>query len=188
MEQLSYIDKCWVIFLILISVMGMLSTSVRNKKINSQDSFLQWAHLPLLALSKVLIVGLFPYLNYRFVSSSSVLKDIGVWLIVISILFSVVSAIIFLLNTFQRSSSFEQQLIIKGPYKYFRNPVYSGILGSFLGQLFIHASISALVGTLLAIAIYIKKIKVEEKYMLQQFGARYLKYMTSSWSLFPFIY
>jgi protein-S-isoprenylcysteine O-methyltransferase Ste14 len=81
------------------------------------------------------------------------------------------------------------QIIEKGLYKYLRHP-------SYLGQIIIFTSVAAMLSNwisillmLVAVSIgYIYRIKVEEKFMLQQMGQNYSDYQKRTKKLIPFIY
>ena len=78
------------------------------------------------------------------------------------------------------------ELIIKGPYKFIRHPLYTGLIITFLG--------SAIIGIYLWIFILILfllkfslKIRIEERLMTEQFPQDYLSYKKHTKMLVPFI-
>jgi len=82
----------------------------------------------------------------------------------------------------------EAKLIIKGPYKLIRNPMYLGLLLFFgAGLLESFQLIKILVYVILAAVLSIK-IMLEEKYLLLKFGAPYSEYKKTSFRLLPYIY
>ena len=79
------------------------------------------------------------------------------------------------------------ELIVGGPYRLVRHPIYTGMLLALLG--------SALVGGFLWFIIFISsaalllyRIKIEERLMAAQFPAQYLEYKKKTKSLIPFIF
>jgi protein-S-isoprenylcysteine O-methyltransferase Ste14 len=81
----------------------------------------------------------------------------------------------------------EHDLVIAGPYKWVRHPIYSGFLLAMLG--------SALVGGFIWIIIFMASgiyftysAKVEEKMMIEQFPNQYTKYERKTKMLVPFVF
>jgi protein-S-isoprenylcysteine O-methyltransferase Ste14 len=81
------------------------------------------------------------------------------------------------------------KIIESGLYKFIRHPGY-------LGQLIIFIGISTSISNWLSILVmmipitlgYLYRIKVEERFMLQQLGEDYLKYLEQTKGLIPMIY
>jgi len=83
----------------------------------------------------------------------------------------------------------EHKLITSGPYKYIRHPSYTAVLITFLGfglSLCNYLSLVVLVITVLI--AYIRRIKIEEKILQNQFGKLYEDYKQKSWALIPFVW
>jgi len=70
-----------------------------------------------------------------------------------------------------------------GPYQITRHPIYTGMLGMFVGSTLI--SIIFLPILLLALAIFSIKISTEEELMIEQFGEQYLEYKRRVPQLIP---
>ena len=82
-----------------------------------------------------------------------------------------------------------QKLIKKGPYKYIRHPAYAGAYLVFLG--FGIATGSALGLVIIMVLIlysFSRRIKVEEKLMVECLGDEYRNYIQSTKKIIPFIY
>jgi len=81
------------------------------------------------------------------------------------------------------------QLVEKGLYKIIRHPGY-------LGQLIIFLGISTCLSNWLSILLmlvpvllgYLNRINVEEKFMVEQMGQKYLDYQKRTKRLIPMIY
>jgi len=80
------------------------------------------------------------------------------------------------------------ELVRSGPYRWVRHPVYTGALLGLLGSALASGKVSAFIGVLLAVCALVYKLRIEERWMLAQFGARYREYQRASWALLPFVY
>lgn len=81
------------------------------------------------------------------------------------------------------------QLITKGPYKYLRNPSYTGALMTFIGfGLGVGNWLSLFVMLLAGLVAYVWRIRVEEKMLAEQFGPTFEEYKKRTWALIPFIW
>jgi protein-S-isoprenylcysteine O-methyltransferase Ste14 len=79
----------------------------------------------------------------------------------------------------------DHQLIRTGPYKKLRHPIYSGMLGMFLGAAVVSGELHALLGLLIMSLAYWRKIRLEEQNLHEAFGADYDDYQKKSWALIP---
>jgi protein-S-isoprenylcysteine O-methyltransferase Ste14 len=79
----------------------------------------------------------------------------------------------------------EHELIRTGPYRRLRHPIYTGILGMYVGPAIVTGEWLALIGVLLALVAYWRKIRIEETALDAHFGAQYEDYRRDSWALLP---
>jgi protein-S-isoprenylcysteine O-methyltransferase Ste14 len=83
----------------------------------------------------------------------------------------------------------EHRLIDTGFYKYIRHPSYTGSLLSFLGlAVYLNNWISLPVILIPIIGVFIFRINIEEKLLIQQPGLNYSEYMNRTKRLIPFVY
>ena len=79
-------------------------------------------------------------------------------------------------------------LICRGPYTLVRHPIYSGLLLAFLGVAIILGQIRGLLGVgVLSLAFWLKS-RIEEQFMLEQFGADYRHYQERVKALIPYVF
>ena len=82
-----------------------------------------------------------------------------------------------------------QKLVKKGPYAYIRHPIYAGIIFLFLGYII---SFCSFLGVIIIIPFFIfwfrKRMRLEEKQLLQTFGDEYREYKEKTKRLIPLIY
>jgi protein-S-isoprenylcysteine O-methyltransferase Ste14 len=70
----------------------------------------------------------------------------------------------------------DHELIVSGPYALVRHPIYSGLFLGFIGTLLAMGQVRGVVAFgLIVLALWIK-LRLEEKWMRAQFGAKYEAY------------
>src|SRR4029077_13226753 len=79
------------------------------------------------------------------------------------------------------------ELVERGPYRFVRHPIYTGILTMFFATALARGHLSGFVGTLLIFASFWIKLRNEEKLMLQQFPERYADYRRRAKRIIPFV-
>ena len=79
------------------------------------------------------------------------------------------------------------ELVERGPYRFVRHPIYTGILTMFLATALAQGRLSGFIGTLLLFASFWIKLRDEEKLMLQQFPGRYTDYRRRAKRIIPFV-
>jgi protein-S-isoprenylcysteine O-methyltransferase Ste14 len=82
----------------------------------------------------------------------------------------------------------DHQLIDTGPYRRLRHPIYTAMLGMFLGTAIASSQYHALLGLAILVVAYLRKTRLEEQILSQTFGARYDTYRRDTWSLVPLVF
>ncbi|UTA66955.1 isoprenylcysteine carboxylmethyltransferase family protein [Emticicia sp. 21SJ11W-3] len=81
------------------------------------------------------------------------------------------------------------KLIQTGLYQYVRHPSYTGAIITMLGTSVLFESwLSLTVSVFLLLAVYLYRIKLEEKLLIAHFGDEYRAYMKRTWALIPYIF
>jgi protein-S-isoprenylcysteine O-methyltransferase Ste14 len=80
------------------------------------------------------------------------------------------------------------QLVKTGPYRSLRHPIYTAMLGMFLGTAVASSQYHALLGLVMLIFAYLRKTRLEEQILSQTFGDEYDDYRRNSWALVPFVF
>lgn len=81
------------------------------------------------------------------------------------------------------------ELITTGPYKYLRNPSYTGAMITFIGFGFSVGNwLSIVILFFTGLITYIWRIRVEERMLSEQFGPTFEEYKKKTWALIPFIW
>jgi protein-S-isoprenylcysteine O-methyltransferase Ste14 len=81
----------------------------------------------------------------------------------------------------------DHELIRTGPYRFLRHPIYTAMLGMFLGTAISSSQYHALLGLAMMLA-YVRKTRREEDILQQTFGAAYDDYRRDTWGLVPFLF
>lgn len=81
----------------------------------------------------------------------------------------------------------DHRLIRKGPYTIVRHPIYSGALLGLLGTALAWGEVRGLIGLAMACIGWRLKSRVEEAFMIEQFGDEYARYQREVKALIPFL-
>ena len=81
----------------------------------------------------------------------------------------------------------EHELITSGPYAVVRHPIYTGLLLAFLGSALALGEWRAVLAFALAAGALWRKLRIEERWMRQQFGDAYQAYSRRVAALIPFV-
>jgi protein-S-isoprenylcysteine O-methyltransferase Ste14 len=81
-----------------------------------------------------------------------------------------------------------QQFLQSGPYTIVRHPIYAGMLLALFGTTLVAATISSLLGFVLAVVSLWQKAQAEEQFLIVEFGEPYAKYQREVKFLIPFLY
>ena len=79
------------------------------------------------------------------------------------------------------------ELVQNGPYRRIRHPIYTGILLMILGTGLAGGRVHALLAFPIALVALWLKSRIEERWMVAEFGERYEAYRKSSRAIIPFV-
>ncbi|MEW5833703.1 MAG: isoprenylcysteine carboxylmethyltransferase family protein [Pseudomonadota bacterium] len=77
------------------------------------------------------------------------------------------------------------ELVERGPYRWVRHPIYTGLLAAYLGTALALGEWRGLLGTAIVGVSFWFKLRLEERWMRDEFGARYEDYMRRTRALIP---
>jgi len=81
----------------------------------------------------------------------------------------------------------DHELIVTGPYAMVRHPIYSGLLLALAGTVMAVAQLRAVLGFVpITISLWYK-LRLEEKWMREQFGEKYEAYSSRVSALVPYV-
>jgi len=115
---------------------------------------------------------------------------IGAFLIIIGLIIR-----IYAINTLKQHFTYRvtkienHELIETGLYKMIRHPGYLGQLFIFIGTAVSISNWLSIVSMIIAVSLgYSYRIKIEEKFMVEQMGQKYLDYQNRTKKLIPFVF
>ena len=81
----------------------------------------------------------------------------------------------------------EHELVETGPYRIVRHPIYTGLLLAFAGSAVARGDVRAVLALAIAFAALWRKLKLEERWLGEEFGDAYEAYRRRVAALVPFI-
>jgi len=131
----------------------------------------------------------FPQLTRRFVPSSPAVTSIGLVLTLLGISLAI-WARFFLGGNWSGTVTVkaDHTLVRRGPYALVRHPIYSGFLLALIGTAVVYNEIRCLLAMALVLVMLLLKIRVEEKFMTEEFGSEYKDYSQHVKALVPFVW
>jgi protein-S-isoprenylcysteine O-methyltransferase Ste14 len=81
----------------------------------------------------------------------------------------------------------DHELIVAGPYRWVRHPIYTGVLLALAGTALALGEWRGALAVLLAGIAYWRKLRIEEAVMRRQFGETYARYAERVPALIPFV-
>jgi len=81
----------------------------------------------------------------------------------------------------------DHELIVEGPYRWVRHPIYTGVLLMFAGTALAVGEWRGALAVVVAAAAFWRKLRLEEAVMRRQFGEAYARYAARAAALIPFL-
>lgn len=78
-------------------------------------------------------------------------------------------------------------LIQSGPYSFVRHPIYTGFIMGMAGTAIALAETRGILAVVVLTVAYLRKIRIEEKWLIERFGQTYLDYKKNVKALIPFV-
>lgn len=126
------------------------------------------------------------FLGYRIVPQNEAVAVIGLLLALTGLLFAVWARIALGANwSGTVTIKADHSLIRRGPYKWIRHPIYTGILLSFVGTVLLHGEIRAFVGFALILFALYRKAKREERFLSEEFGESFAEHSKHTGMFLP---
>jgi len=82
----------------------------------------------------------------------------------------------------------DHRVVDTGPYRLVRHPIYTGLLLALVGTALAIAEWRAILAVAFALVSFVRKLRVEERWMREQFGESYRAYCQRTDALVPFVW
>jgi protein-S-isoprenylcysteine O-methyltransferase Ste14 len=182
--QLIAVCVPWVIFSLYWEIAAKNAAESRQSEATSSRA----VHLVLTNLALVLTIIQFNGQG-RFLTVSFLTIGVGFAVAALGLLFAISARRALGRNWSGKITiKVEHQLIRSGPYRLLRHPIYTGILTMYAGTALVTGTWLAIVGVVMAVFAYARKIRLEEANMRTAFGPEYDAYCRESWALVPWLY
>jgi protein-S-isoprenylcysteine O-methyltransferase Ste14 len=79
-------------------------------------------------------------------------------------------------------------LVRSGPYRFVRHPIYTALVGMYIGTALVSGQVHALVALALVLLAYWRKIRMEERAMAAAFPDDHERYRADTWAWIPGLY
>jgi protein-S-isoprenylcysteine O-methyltransferase Ste14 len=80
------------------------------------------------------------------------------------------------------------ELVRSGPYAYVRHPIYTALVGMYIGTAIVSGQIHALVALAITLLAYWRKIRLEERALADAFPGDHERYRNETWAWIPGVY
>jgi protein-S-isoprenylcysteine O-methyltransferase Ste14 len=81
----------------------------------------------------------------------------------------------------------KHELIRTGPYALVRHPIYTGFIVGIMGTALAVGELRGLLSIVMLVTAYVRKIRIEERWLVRQFGETYVRYQKDVKALLPFV-
>ncbi len=82
----------------------------------------------------------------------------------------------------------DHELVRSGPYRRIRHPIYTGVIGMYVGSTLVSGRLQGLLALAMVAMAYARKIRLEERNLQGVFGPAFDDYRRESWALVPGVF
>jgi protein-S-isoprenylcysteine O-methyltransferase Ste14 len=184
---MAVVGIIWLLWVIVWIAMARGAKPVaKSEGVASRLTYL----LPL-GLAYYLLVAAYvpvPLLNDRFAPSTPLLTWLGAALTCVGTSFAI-WARVRLAGNWSGTVTLKQnhELIVEGPYRWVRHPIYSGLLTAIIGTALARGEWRGLIAVAVATIALWRKLRLEEMIMRGEFGDTYARYAERVPALVPWL-
>jgi protein-S-isoprenylcysteine O-methyltransferase Ste14 len=126
------------------------------------------------------------WLSDRIVPEYSTVAVVGLLLVIGGLLFAVWARIALGANwSGTVTIKTGHNLIRRGPYRWIRHPIYTGLLLSLVGTVLLQGEVRAMLGFVLALLALYRKAKREERFLSEEFGEGFAEHTQQTGMFLP---
>jgi protein-S-isoprenylcysteine O-methyltransferase Ste14 len=81
----------------------------------------------------------------------------------------------------------DHELVRSGPYRWVRHPIYTGLVFAFVGCAIARGEWRGILAVAIVFVALWRKLRLEERWMLETFGDAYVRYKSEVPALIPFV-
>ena len=181
----TLIPSLWLLWLA-----GWIISALRTKRVVRAESIAsRLSHLVPLGLGIALLVSrrfAGPWLATRLFPQTTLTFWSGAALVALGLAFAA-WARVHLAGNWSGTVTLKQDhsLTRSGPYRLARHPIYTGLLTAILGSAIAEAERRGLAALALITLAFLRKITIEERFLIAQFGDAYARYRAEVPALIP---
>ena len=183
----SVIGVMWVAWLVYWALASRSAKATqRSESVRSRLTY----HLPLILGAVFIGVPgiLGPQLEGTFVTRAPAWQALEIALVALGLGFAVAARLWLGRNwSSMVTVKKDHELIRSGPYALVRHPIYTGLLLALIGTVLMVGKWRALIGIALMLVSFLRKLRIEERFMAQEFGETYARYRKQVAMLVPFL-
>jgi protein-S-isoprenylcysteine O-methyltransferase Ste14 len=175
----------WIVF----TLYWTISARDSAPKQSAESTWSRQLHLILVNVALLLLILPVPGLTRRFLPATYPVIGVGVAMQAASLLFAVWARRHLGKNwSGEVRIAKEHRLVQSGPYGLVRHPIYTALLGMYLGTAMASGEIHAPLALVIVTLAYWRKVHLEEQALTQAFGADYATYRSHTWALVPLLF
>jgi protein-S-isoprenylcysteine O-methyltransferase Ste14 len=181
------IEAAWLVFAVYWGWSARRVKGARRSEPLGPRLFKYW--LPL-AVAVWLIQPLRDYppafLHLRVVPDSASLLVLGMLLTWLGVAFAIWARVVLGRNwSSEVQVKHDHELVVRGPYRWVRHPIYTGLLLAILGSALALGELRGVIALAIVAVSFWFKLRLEERWMGEQFGSAYRDYRRRTKALVP---
>lgn len=185
--SITIIRTCWILFV----VVWLIAATLTKRSVYHENRLARLRYTIFLALGVWLLFRgarlRFPF-NVSIIPRNDLIAAIGAIACVVGLVFCIWARLVLGRNWSGTITLKEDhELITRGPYRWVRHPIYTGLLAMCVGTMLVTDHVAGFLGlALIFVSIWIK-LRYEEALMLRQFPTEYPQYRKRVKTIIPFI-
>jgi protein-S-isoprenylcysteine O-methyltransferase Ste14 len=175
----------WLVF----SIYWSIASKDRAASRSGESVLSRQAHVIAVNLALLLLILPVPGLTQRFLPDTLALRAVGLAMQAASVGLAVWARRHLGSNwSGEVRIAHGHQLVRSGPYRFVRHPIYTALVGMYIGTGLVSGQVHAVVALALVMVAYWRKIRLEERALADAFSADHERYRGETWAWIPGLY